>query len=133
MKTLKSVNIGLVVLVGFFLLTASFSKAHQINYEPEIVKECCGCCCGITSQADRQASHADHVNCQCRVEKTDPPTEIPLDMQISNYNPNLSAGFIGYQVDSEIENIKTTVIFEPVIIFNDSGPPLFIINSSFLI
>jgi len=133
MKTYKPINIGLVVLVGFFLLTASFSEAHQINHKPEIVRECCGCCCGIPPGADDAVSYADHVNCQCRVEKSEPPTEIPLDLQISTYNPNLSADFASYLAESEIDNFEIRISFQPIINFDDTGPPIFLINSSFLI
>lgn len=133
MKTYKSVNIVLVALVGFFLLTASFSEAHQITHRPEIVRECCGCCCGIPLASDGTVSHADHANCQCRVEKSEPPTEIPLDLQISNYNPNLSLDFAGYLAESEIDNFEIRISFKPIINFDDTGPPIYIINSSFLI
>ena len=129
----KSVNIILVMLVGFFLLTASYSETHQINHKPQIVRECCGCCCGIPPAADGTVDHDLHKNCQCRVEQAVPPTEIPLDLQISTYNPDLSAALTAYLDQTEFEINALTPSCEPVINFDDTGPPLFIINSSFLI
>ena len=133
MMMYKPVNIGLVVLVGFFLLTASYSEAHQINYKPEIVRECCGCCCGIAPDANGEVDHDLHTNCQCRVERTKPPTEIPLDLQVSTYNPDLTADLAGCLDYTELEKSDFDQSYLPVVNFDDTGPPLFILNSSFLI
>jgi|GEM_PF-6725118 len=125
----------IAALVIFALLAAPFFDV--VSLSAASAENTCGpvcCCCGDTSDEaapdDRQSMAA---KCGCDMDKREPAEDIPPLMAsgLSKNSENAAIyedNFV-YTIDFNSHNfvLKTNIIFD------DTGPPLYLIHASFLI
>jgi len=130
-RILKPVSIAVTILA---ILASPVIQAHSLLTTCAETKTCC-CCSGPESNSDQSQSPDDiKGTCGCEMDKAESPAEIPLEAQINvekqheTVVDHPSPVYVIADIHIPSENFHETACA-----VRGVGPPIFIINSSFLI
>lgn len=122
-----------LLIIGAALLispVASVTAAASIVVQ-KVSETGCGCCCCAPAQADSQES--PH-KCGCRISEERPITEIPLDGNSSIPDHSVKLPVVGdADADGVQSSLEVGVRSVRVEVNKANSPPLFILNSAYLI
>ena len=125
----------IVILVILTLPVVPIYDIASLSAAP--AENTCGpicCCCGDTSEDNSDDSRQSMAaKCGCNVDESEPAEEIP-PLTVSNLSKNnestityIDHFFNNIDLNSRNNALKTDIIYD------DTGPPLYLVNASFLI
>ncbi len=123
-----------LALIAFVLVITPVLQGNQASNNSRESCECCNCCCGCGEQETENVQAAnDNAGCGCQMTDSESPFEVPLEGQVQTVNHDAAADL----------SAQTCAEFGPLTAesshllsynrINDHGPPLYKINSSYLI
>ena len=135
MQRLKKIlRTALVVLTALTLAAAPCLQAYQLSHVGSScsISCCCGCSHGQNSSFDSE-SIAVEGSCCCQVSSPEPIAEIPFEAQPRSIsNPDTFADITCAVSDNLLTDTVSYLTFR-IDIPLATSPPLYILNSSYLI
>jgi hypothetical protein len=124
----------IISLIAFVLVITPVLQGNQIARNTEESHDCHSCCCGC---ADRETESAqpepEDNNCCCHMTESEAPVEIPFEGQVQTVSPDTAAEL---SAQSCFELSRSKPEYDHYALnerANEHGPPLYKINSTYLI
>jgi len=129
----KILRSALAVLTVLVLLVVPY--AHTARLPVDIGERAtCHCCCSCCQETSNGEKTVDiKSKCGCDIAESEPLTEMPPATITLESKNDLTV--ISFKSGGESFNIDKPVTYRSaaVVVFDDTGPPLFLVNSSFVI
>lgn len=127
-------NYIFILLIAIALVFTPVARGNNIGSESGTSCDCCGCCCAC-GEVDTEANSSDTEDdgCECQMTDSEVPVDIPFEGQVKTINHDSTAEINIYSnsENGPFEPESNRDSFQDRI--NEHGPPLYKINSSYLI
>ena len=127
-------NYIFILITALTLVFTPVAQGYYVSSEAGTSNGCCGhgCACCEAGSEDNQCD-AEDSGCECQMTNSEAPVDIPFEGQIKTINHETSAEInIYFSSDNRpFEPESNRDLFQYRI--NEHGPPLYKINSAYLI
>jgi hypothetical protein len=123
-----------IALIAFVLVITPVLQGNQAANNSRESCDCCDCCCGCGEQeAENAQAECEDAGCGCNMTDSEIPVEVPFDGQVQTVNHD-SAAELSDQSCSKLRQIRPeSNYYSSNDRINEYGPPLYKINSAYLI
>lgn len=123
-----------IILIASVLIMTPVLQGNQIAVNADESSECCGCCCGCgESDSERNPGNNGDNGCGCQMTDSEVPVEVPFECHAQTINHDSAA-------EITVRSSDESRLLEPesnhnlsIDRINEHGPPLYKINSAYLI
>jgi len=123
-----------IALIAFVLIITPVLQGNQVGNDSRESCNCCDCCCGCGElETENAQAERDDAGCGCNMTDSEIPVEVPFEGQVQTVNHD-SAAELFAQSCPELRQFKPESNYHSLNDrINEHGPPLYKINSAYLI
>ena len=123
-----------IALIAFVLVMTPVLQGNQVNADSRESCDCCDCCCVCGEQeAENAQAEREDTGCGCNMTDSEIPVEVPFEGQVQTVSHD-TAIELSAQSREELNRFKPESNYQSSNEWiNEHGPPLYKINSAYLI